>query len=74
VRGFTGDSERGVTWHPVMVRAYAREREKLDRLRQQAEAGEVTLRVARVLPADRAAEAHRILEAGGTRGRLILEF
>jgi NADPH:quinone reductase-like Zn-dependent oxidoreductase len=74
VRGFTGDSERGVTWHPVSVRTYAREREKLDRLRQQAEAGEVTLRVARVLPADRAAEAHRILEAGGTRGRLILEF
>jgi len=30
--------------------------------------------VARVLPAERAAEAHRILEAGGTRGRLVLEF
>ncbi len=25
-------------------------------------------------PADQAPEAHRILEAGGTRGRLILEF
>jgi hypothetical protein len=30
--------------------------------------------VARVLPAEHAAEAHRILEAGGTRGRLVLEF
>jgi len=74
VRGFTGDAERGVTFHPVSVRNYAREQAKLDRLRQLAEAGQVTLRVARILPADRAAEAHRILEAGGTRGRLVLEF
>lgn len=74
VRGFRGEPERGITFHPVSVRTYAREREKLDRLRQQAEAGEVTLRVATALPAERAAEAHRLLEAGGTRGRLILEF
>jgi NADPH:quinone reductase len=74
VRGFRGEPERGITFHPVSVRTYAREREKLDRLRQQAEAGEVTLRVATALPPERAAEAHRLLEAGGTRGRLILEF
>ena len=74
VRGFRGEPERGITFHPVSVRTYAREREKLDRLRQQAEAGQVTLRVATALPAERAAEAHRLLEAGGTRGRLILEF
>jgi len=74
VRGFRGEPERGITFHPVSVRTYAREREKLDRLRHQAEAGEVTLRVATALPAERAAEAHRLLEAGGTRGRLILEF
>jgi NADPH:quinone reductase len=74
VRGFTGDGERGVTFHPVFVRRYAEEQEKLDRLRRLAEAGQVTLRVARTLPAEQAAEAHRILEAGGTRGRLVLEF
>jgi len=74
VRGFAGSAERGVTWHPVAVRNYAREHGKLDRLRQQAEDGEVTLRVARVLAAADAPQAHRILEAGGTRGRLILEF
>jgi NADPH:quinone reductase len=74
VRGFRGAEQRGITFYPVRVRAYEREQAKLDRLRQQAEAGEVTLRVARILPAERAAEAHRILEAGGTRGRLILEF
>jgi NADPH:quinone reductase len=74
VRGFTGDPERGISFHPVFVRNYSREYDKLDRLRRQVEAGEVTLRVARTLPAERTAEAHRILEAGGIRGRLILEF
>lgn len=74
VRGFTGAEERGITYHPVLVREYAREQAKLDRLRQQVEDGQVTLRVARTFPAERAAEAHRILEAGGTRGRLVLEF
>jgi NADPH:quinone reductase len=74
VRGFKGNAERGITFHPVAVRRYAREQGKLDRLRHLAETGQVTLRVARVLPAERAAEAHRILEASGTRGRLVLEF
>jgi NADPH:quinone reductase len=74
VRGFRGAAERGITFHPVTVRNYAREQGKLDRLRRLAETGQVTLRVARVLPAERAAEAHRSLEAGGTRGRQVLEF
>jgi NADPH:quinone reductase len=74
LRGFQGERERGITFYPVMVREYAREHDKLDRLRQQAEAGQLTLRVARVLAAEDAAEAHRVLEAGGTRGRLVLEF
>jgi NADPH:quinone reductase len=74
VRGFHAEAERGITYHPVFVRQYAREQEKLDELRRQAEVRELTLRVARTLPAERAAEAHRILEAGGTRGRLVLEF
>jgi NADPH:quinone reductase len=74
LRGFTGAAQRGITWHPVAVRNYARERAKLDQLRQQAENGQVTLRVARTLPAADAPEAHRLLEAGGIRGRLVLEF
>jgi NADPH2:quinone reductase len=74
VRGFVGEEERGITFHPVAVRAYARERAKLDRLRQQVEGGEISLRVARVLPAADASTAHRLLEEGGTRGRLVLEF
>jgi NADPH:quinone reductase len=74
VRGFKAQEERGITFHPVTVRSYAREHAKLDNLRRMAEASQLTLRVARVFPAEHAAEAHRILEAGGTRGRLVLEF
>ena len=76
LRGYDGGGEvhRGITFHPVYVRNYAHEHKKLDRLRAQAEEGTLTLRVARVFPAEQAAEAHRLLEAGGVRGRLVLEF
>jgi NADPH2:quinone reductase len=56
------------------VRTYDGEFEKLDRLRQLVESGAITLRVAATYPPERAAEAHRRLEAGGTRGRLVITF
>jgi NADPH:quinone reductase-like Zn-dependent oxidoreductase len=74
VRTFPGDTERGITVHAVWVRDYAFERDKLDRLRQQVEDGVLTLRDARTFPAEQAAEAHRVFEAGGTRGRLVIEL
>jgi NADPH:quinone reductase-like Zn-dependent oxidoreductase len=74
VRGYRGDGQRGLRVSPVLVRRYAEEQEALDRLRQQADKGELTLRVARTFPAEDAAEAHRRLEAGGVRGRLVLTF
>jgi NADPH:quinone reductase len=74
VRGFQGVPQRDIHFTKTMVRSYAQEFEKLDRLRQQVEAGEITLRVAEVYPPERAAEAHRRLEAGGTRARLVIQF
>jgi NADPH:quinone reductase-like Zn-dependent oxidoreductase len=76
LRGYDGgDVEgRGVTFYPIFVRNYVREHEKLEDLRDLAERGELTVRVARSLPAAEAPEAHRLLEAGGVRGRLVLEF
>jgi NADPH:quinone reductase-like Zn-dependent oxidoreductase len=74
VRSYSGDTERGITIHPVWVREYAREWAKLDRLRQQVDDGTLTMRVARAFAPYEAPEAHRILEAGGTRGRLVIEF
>ena len=74
VRTVSYDTQRGITIHPVWVRDYAREHDKLDRLRRQVEDGTITLRVAATFAAQNAAEAHRVLEAGGTRGRLVIEL
>ena len=74
VRGFEGDGERGIEVLPTWVRRYDGEYEKLDRLRAQCEAGILKLRVADVVPPERAADAHRRLEAGGTRGRMVILF
>jgi NADPH:quinone reductase-like Zn-dependent oxidoreductase len=74
VRGFVGETTREITFHQVWVREYLRERAKLDELRRLVEEGRLTLRVAQTFPADKASEAHRLLEAGGIRGRLVIEF
>ncbi|MDT0276723.1 quinone oxidoreductase family protein [Blastococcus goldschmidtiae] len=74
VRGYRGDGQRDLRVFPTLVRKVAEDRAALDRLRQQVEDGAVTLRVARAFPAEQAAEAHRMLEAGGVRGRLVLTF
>ncbi|MER8154755.1 NADP-dependent oxidoreductase [Streptomyces sp. NPDC094472] len=65
---------RSLSYRVIYVPDYVSDRARLNTLRRQAESGVLTLRVARTLPAARAAEAHRLLEAGGTRGRIVLEF
>jgi NADPH2:quinone reductase len=74
VRGYRGDGQRRLRVHPTLVRRVAEDRAALDRLRRQVEDGVLTLRVAQTLPAEQAAEAHRMLERGGVRGRLVLTF
>lgn len=74
VRGFQGIPQRDIHFTTTFVRSYAQELEKLDRLRQEVEAGRLTLRVADVYPPEMAADVHRRLEAGGTRGRLVIQF
>lgn len=74
IRGFKGEPERDISFSTTWVTSYALEQAKLDQLRQQTEDGLVSLRVAQTFPAERAAEAHARLEAGGTRGRCVIEF
>lgn len=74
VRGWDGPVDRGIHLHPVVVTDALTDRARLLRLREQASTGELTLRVAEVLPADQAARAHRQLAAGGVRGRLVLDL
>ncbi|MCA9829589.1 MAG: NADP-dependent oxidoreductase [Dehalococcoidia bacterium] len=72
VRGFKGTGERGIAFHVTMVRDYDHRADLLDQLREQVEAGLVTLRVAASYPPEQAAAAHARLEAGGTRGRCVI--
>jgi NADPH:quinone reductase-like Zn-dependent oxidoreductase len=74
VRGWSGPAERGVTVHPLSAFDAFTNTRVLDQLRSLAEDGSLTLRVADVLPAARAAQAHRLMAEGGIRGRLVLDF
>ena len=74
VRPFQGETERGIKISLVMVGQHLHEGDRLASLVDLVGQGVLTLRVAEVLPAERAAEAHRRLAAGGLRGRLVLTF
>lgn len=73
-RQHVGAGERSISWHEVSVTDHTTRTDALNALRDLAEAGALTLRVADTLPAGRAADAHRRLEAGGLRGRLVLTW
>jgi NADPH:quinone reductase-like Zn-dependent oxidoreductase len=74
VRPFPGESERSIAVTLILVSEYLREPAKLAELTRLVSDGKLTLRVARQIPVADAAQAHRQLEAGGTRGRLVLTF
>jgi NADPH2:quinone reductase len=74
VRPFSGETERDITVSLVLVFHHLHEADRLARLAELAALRTLTLRVADMLPAERAAEAHRRMEAGGVRGRLVLTF
>src|SRR2546421_10850012 len=74
ILGWDGPIERHITLHKISSTAFATNTALLNPLVRQVEQGILTLRVADVLPADQAVDAHRRLEAGGVRGRLVLDF
>jgi NADPH:quinone reductase-like Zn-dependent oxidoreductase len=74
VRPFQGETERDVTIHLVLVAQHLHEGHRIAELADLVTKGVLTLRVAGVLPAAQAADAHRRLEAGGVRSRLVLTF
>ncbi|WP_439898638.1 zinc-binding dehydrogenase [Paenarthrobacter nitroguajacolicus] len=74
VKGFTGDTGRGVRWLPVFIYDRMQDTAALTRLRDLAESGTLTLRVAGTYPIEQVAEAHRVIEEGGVRGRPVLVF
>jgi NADPH:quinone reductase-like Zn-dependent oxidoreductase len=72
--GENGRAERDITVRLVIVGQHLHEGHRIAELAALAGQGTLTLRVADVLPAAQAAEAHRRLAAGGVRGRLVLTF
>jgi NADPH:quinone reductase len=74
VRGWKGEPTRDIRFEAVSVLDEYHSQAKLDALRQAVEDGALTARVADVLPAEHADDAHRRVEAGGSRGRIVLTF
>jgi NADPH2:quinone reductase len=73
-KGFTGATDRGVSWFPVFVYDRIQDTAALTRLSDLAEVGTLTLRVAGTYPLEQVAEAQRLVEEGGVRGRPVLVF
>jgi NADPH:quinone reductase len=75
VRTWSGDDvEDGVEIRPVQVAQVLERTDWLDQLRDLASRGVLPLRVAATFPPERAADAHRLMEAGGLRGRAVIVF
>ncbi|MGE0687276.1 MAG: zinc-binding alcohol dehydrogenase family protein, partial [Dehalococcoidia bacterium] len=74
VRGYDGESERGIVIHGVRVAEYAENQAALKGLGDLASQGKLTLRVAETFPPERTGEAQDRLTAGGVRGRLVIKF
>jgi NADPH:quinone reductase-like Zn-dependent oxidoreductase len=72
--GWSGPGQRNVSIRPISSFDASTNTALFDHLRQQAQHGTLTLRVADIVPATKAGEAHRRLAAGGVRGRLVLDF
>ena len=74
VRGFKGEPQRNINFTATWVSEYDCNFEKLDELRQQVEDGLLTLRVADTVSPEKASEAHKRLDGGGTRGRMVISW
>jgi NADPH:quinone reductase-like Zn-dependent oxidoreductase len=65
-------SAEGLPTQPVFIGVHG-DPERLRRLVQAVDDGDIFVPVAKRLPLHHAAEAHRLVEAGGNKGKIILE-
>ncbi|MFT4066792.1 NADP-dependent oxidoreductase [Paraburkholderia sp.] len=73
-RGTDDSFERGIKGVFVNVRERITDHVAMARLGQQVTSGLLAVRVAAVFPATEAVAAHRRLNEGGLRGRIVLDF
>ena len=75
VRGWDGEAvEGGITIHPVWVGDVLERTDWLQELSELAGQGLLPLRVAATFPPEQAADAQRLMAAGGIRGRAVIVF
>ena len=74
IRGFKGKPQRDIEFTATWVTKYNDDFQRLDQIRQLVNEGKVTPRVAGVLSPQDAHLGHERLEAGGSRGRWVIEF
>lgn len=75
VRGWKPEhTERGIEVKQVGVGTVLDRTDWLEQLRQLASEGRLQLRVAAEYPPEQAAEAQRLMDAGGLRGRAVIVF
>ena len=74
VRGFKGEPQRDINFTATWVTAYDCKKDILEKLKLQAEEEILSLRVNLAVSIDKASLAHETLEAGGSRGRMVIEF
>jgi NADPH:quinone reductase len=74
VRTWDADVEDGVHVKHIQVATVLQRTDWLEELRDLASRGVLRLRVAATFPPEQAADAHRLMEAGGLRGRAVIVF
>lgn len=72
-RSWSGQPERGISVHGLNVPRRATDQPAIARMRELVENGVLDLRVAAIYPFVDAAAAHRRLDHGGLRSRIVLE-
>jgi NADPH2:quinone reductase len=75
VRGWDESTpERGIEIRQIAVVSVLERTDWLQELRELASDGRIALRLAGEYPPEQAAEAQRVMAAGGLRGRAVIVF
>ena len=72
VRLWDSPTDRDIRIEPVWVQSDNRNTQALEELAEHLRTGRLTTRVGATFPLDKVQEAHRRLDAGGVRGRIVL--
>lgn len=73
-QGWPGPVDRGIRLFQLFIAAWGDDTERMERLVAAVESGVLSIRLLQTLRPEQADEAHRILHAGGIRGRNVLKF